>query len=310
MIFRKKPDSQNNYLSAYLKMTASERAERSEKLYKMMEKCILCPRSCRVNRLDGERGQCGADDGLVISNAGPHFGEERELVGPGGSGTIFFINCNLRCLFCQNWTISYGAEQGEKLSVEQLATVMLGLQNRGCSNINLVSPTPYLYQITAAIDLAADQGLRLPVVYNCGGYEAVESLRLMEGFVDIYMPDAKFASDSIGERYTAVDDYFTRLREGLKEMHRQVGDLKTGSGGLAYRGLLIRHLVMPENLAESGKMARFLKKEISPRCAVNVMAQYYPAHRADEFPPLDRRISSEEYIAAREEFHKHGHRLL
>jgi len=309
MVFGSKLDPQKN-TPAYLKMSSVERVKRSEKFYKMMEKCTLCPRSCRVNRLEGERGKCGAADSIYISSAGPHFGEERELVGPGGSGTIFFMNCNLKCVFCQNWTISHDAERGEEISVDELAAVMLSLQKQDCSNINLVSPTPYLYQITSAIDLAADQGLRLPVVYNCGGYEAVESLRLLDDFVDIYMPDAKFASDSIAKRYTAVDDYFTRLREGLKEMQNQVGDLKTGLGGLAYRGLLIRHLVMPENLAESEKMARFLSKEISAVCAVNVMAQYYPAHEADKHPPLNRRINSKEYITAREAFHSYGHRLL
>jgi len=310
LLFRGKKGAQDNTTPAYLQITSAERQERIEKFYRIMEKCTLCPRTCHVDRMEGERGKCGAAESLLITSAGPHFGEERELVGPGGSGTIFFMNCNLRCIFCQNWTISHGAERGENVSVDQLAAVMLNLQKQGCSNINLVSPTPYLYQITAAIDLAADQGLRLPVVYNCGGYESVDSLRILEGFIDIYMPDAKFASDNIGARYTDVEDYFTRLRESLKEMQRQVGDLKIGPDGLAYRGLLIRHLVMPENLAESEKMARFLKKEISAACAVNVMAQYYPVHKADKHPPLDRRITSEEYITAREAFHREGHRLL
>ncbi len=310
MFFRYKSGPENEFTPAYLNMTAAEMEKRTEKLYTIMEKCTLCPRCCRVNRMEGEEGKCGAADSLPISSAGPHFGEERELVGAGGSGTIFFMHCNLKCIFCQNWTISHGAGHGDNLTVDQLAALMLSLQNQGCSNINLVSPTPYLYQITAAIKRAAGQGLNLPVVYNCGGYESVESLRLLEGFIDIYMPDAKFASDSIGARYTGVEDYFTRLKEALKEMQRQVGDLMVGPSGLACRGLLIRHLVMPGDLAESEKMARFLGKEISPRCAVNVMAQYYPAHEADRYPPLDRRITTEEYTGAREAFQKAGHRLL
>lgn len=295
---------------AYLKMTAAERKKRLEKLRAIMEKCTLCPRSCRVNRPEGIMGKCGAAADLIISSAGPHFGEEKELVGRGGSGTIFFINCNLECIFCQNWTISRGVEGGQVITIDDLAAMMLSLQKQGCSNINLVSPTPYLYQITAAIDRAAGSGLRLPVVYNCGGYESLESLRLLEGFIDIYMPDAKYASDSAGELYSGVKDYFTRLREGLKEMQRQVGDLKTGPDNLAVRGLLIRHLVLPENLAESEKMARFLSKEVSPDCAVNVMAQYYPAYRASDHPPLNRRITSIEYLTAREAFQKAGLRLL
>ena len=300
----------NRNSPAYLKMPAAERKQRIEKLRAIMENCTLCPRSCLVNRLEGMIGKCGAAEDLIISSVGPHFGEERELVGRGGSGTIFFVNCNLECIFCQNWTISRGMESGRSLTVEDLASIMLSLQKQGCSNINLVSPTPYLYQITAAIDRAAESGLLLPVVYNCGGYESLNSLRLLEGFIDIYMPDAKYASDHIGERYSGVKDYFTRLREGLKEMQRQVGDLQIGPDNLATAGLLIRHLVMPENIAESEKMARFLSKEISPNCAVNVMAQYYPAYKASENPPLNRRITSNEYSRAREAFQTAGLRLL
>ncbi len=310
MFFRNKHRPGSNSSPSYLQISAAEREERSAQLYKIMEKCTLCPRNCRVKRVEGERGRCGAAAELPVSSVGPHFGEERELVGPGGSGTIFFINCNLECIFCQNWTISSGLEHGDELTVDQLAAVMLSLQNRGCSNINLVSPTPYIYQITAAINLASEQGLHLPVVYNCGGYESLESLRLLEGFIDIYMPDAKYASDANGALYSGVEDYFSRLSAGLQEMQRQVGDLQVGPNGLATRGLLIRHLVMPNNIAESGKMASFLAKEISPRCAVNVMAQYYPAHQAAKHPPLNRRITSAEFTAARKAFQGAGLRLL
>ena len=294
----------------YLEMDTTERNQRVERLRVIIEKCLLCPRSCRVKRLQGEAGKCGAADKLVISSAGPHFGEERELVGRGGSGTIFFAYCNLECVFCQNWTISRGFEGGQVISVKQLAAIMVSLQTQGCRNINLVSPTPYIYQITAAIDKAADSGLKIPVVYNCGGYEMFESLRLIEGFVDIYMPDAKYASDSHGERFSGVKDYFTRLRQALKEMQRQVGDLEIGPDNLATRGLLVRHLVLPENLAESKKMARFLSKEISPNCAVNVMDQYHPAYKAAGYPPLDRRVTPAEYQTARKAFLDEGLRVL
>lgn len=294
----------------YLLLPAAEREERVEKFRRILAECTLCPRRCRVDRLAGEMGQCSAADELVISSAGPHFGEERELVGYGGSGTIFFVHCNLECVFCQNWTISRGTEGGRTVSIDDLAAIMLSLQDQGCSNINFVSPTPYLYQITAAIHRAAEKGLRLPTVYNCGGYESLESLKLLEGFIDIYMPDAKYGSDEAGRTYSGVKDYYTRLREALKEMQRQVGDLRPGPGKIATGGLLVRHLVMPENIAGSEEIARFLSREVSENCAVNVMAQYYPAYRAGEFPPLRRRITSAEYSTAREAFRKAGLRLL
>jgi len=320
MFFRKKPDPENNdsrsskgfdqKTPAYLKLPRADREKKIAELYQISENCTLCPRECKVNRPAGERGRCGSAADVIVCSAGPHYGEENELVGRGGSGTIFFVNCNLECIFCQNWTISRGVERGEIVSIDQLASMMLSLQNQGCSNVNLVSPTPYLYQIAAAIDRAAESGLKLPVVYNCGGYEAVEPLRILEGFIDIYMPDAKYASDEIGARYSGVPDYFTRFSASIKEMQRQVGDLVPGPGNLAYRGLLVRHLVMPDDLAESEKMARFLSSEVSANCAVNVMAQYYPAYQADDHPPLDRRISADEFNAAREAFRQAGLRLL
>ncbi len=295
---------------SYLKLSQADREKKIAELYQISDSCSLCPRSCQVNRPAGEKGRCGAAADVIVCSAGPHFGEESELVGRGGSGTIFFVNCNLECIFCQNWTISRGVERGETVSIDQLASLMLNLQNQGCSNINLVSPTPYLYQIAAAIDRAAESGLKLPVVYNCGGYEAVQPLTVLEGLIDIYMPDAKYASDKIGARYSGVPDYFTRFSASIKEMQRQVGDLVPGPGNLAYRGLLVRHLVMPGDLAESEKMARFLSSEVSANCAVNVMAQYYPAYQADDHPPLDRRITADEFNAAREAFRRAGLRLL
>lgn len=295
---------------AYLVMPEAKFLKRIEMLKQVMNSCTICPRNCRIDRLNGVRGQCGAAGEIIISSIGPHFGEEQELVGSGGSGTIFFTNCNLECVYCQNWTISRGEEKGTIFSEDELAEAMLSLQKRGCSNLNLVSPTPYLYGIVSSLFKAAKKGLSLPLVYNCGGYESLDSLKLLEGLVDIYMPDAKYASDEAGRLYSGVSDYFSRLREALKEMQRQVGDLETGIDGLAYRGLLVRHLVLPGNIAESKKMARFLKDEVSPNCAVNVMAQYYPAYLADHYSVLNRRITSGEHSEARKAFLEKGLRLL
>ncbi len=303
-------DRGNKSEPVYLKMTPEKRAERVDKLYRIMNKCTFCPHRCRINRLHGEGGNCGVGSNLYISSTGSHFGEEKELVGRGGSGTIFFSNCNLACVFCQNWTISRGLDTGRPKSIEELSRAMIRLQDQGCSNINLVTPTPYLYHITAAIDRAAREGLYLPIVYNCGGYESVRSLRLLEGFIDIYMPDAKYGSDSMGETCSGVKDYFTRLREALKEMQRQVGDLQVGANNVACRGLLVRHLVLPENMAGSDTVARLLSEEISPNCAVNVMDQYYPAYRANDYAPLSRRLKPLEYITARDSFLKAGLRIL
>ncbi len=295
---------------AYLEIPVEEFLKRIEKFKQIMKSCTICPRNCRIDRLEGIKGQCGASDEMVISSIGPHFGEEKELVGSGGSGTIFFTHCNLECIYCQNWTISRGEERGTAFSEYDLAEAMLSLQKRGCSNINLVSPTPYLYGIVGALNLAANNGLGIPLVYNCGGYESVRSLKLLEGLIDIYMPDAKYASDESGSKYSGVTDYFSRLSESLKEMQRQVGDLAIGADGLAYKGLLVRHLVLPGDIAESEKMARFIKDEVSPKCAVNVMAQYYPAYLANRYPELNRRVNAIEYSAARRVFDEQGLRLL
>lgn len=303
-------DEQEQHRASYLMMSAAEREKRIAALYKLMESCAFCPHHCGVNRLRGEKGRCAVDSGLYISSYGPHFGEERQLVGSGGSGTIFFTHCNLDCVFCQNWTISRGLEVDPPSTVDELAAIMLALQKRGCSNINLVTPTPYLYQVAAAVHMAAGKGLYLPLVYNCGGYESVSTLRLLEGFIDIYMPDAKYGSNDAGKTYSGAKDYYSYLREALIEMQYQVGDLVTDDRGLALRGLLVRHLVLPSGLSGSKTVARMLAEEVSPGCAVNVMAQYYPAHRAGEFPPLDRKPGPVEFNEARAAFSRHKLRLL
>jgi len=237
----------------------------------MLRQCVLCPRNCRVDRRAGERGFCGAPADPVVASAGPHFGEEPCLVGRGGSGTIFLAGCNLRCVFCQNFDISH-AIVGEAMGPPQVARLMLALESRGCENINFVTPTHVAPALAEAIVLARGRGLRVPVVWNCGGYESVEVLRGLEGLVEIYMPDFKFACRESADRYCGAPDYPERAREALREMHRQVGDLRV-EDGVARRGLLVRHLVMPGGLAETRQVLEFLAS-LSLRTRVNVMGQY------------------------------------
>ena len=270
--------------------------KRVERLRALASLCRLCPRKCGVDRLRGERGFCRTGMRPWVSSVGPHFGEEPELVGHGGAGTIFFPGCNLRCVFCQNLPISQGGV-GREISVEELAGTMLRLQTLGCSNINLVSPTHQVVQIVEALAIARDRGLSLPIVWNCGGYESIEVLRLLDGIVDIYMPDFKYGSSQSAVRYSSAPNYFDVAKEALLEMHRQVGDLVV-EGGIAYRGLLVRHLVLPDGLAGTENVLRFIASEISSNTYVNVMAQYYPSHRAWDYPELSRRITDREYEEA------------
>jgi putative pyruvate formate lyase activating enzyme len=271
--------------------------ERARRAAQILTSCTLCPRRCGVNRLVGEVGFCRVGQRAIISSAGPHFGEEAPLVGRHGSGTIFFSGCNLGCLFCQNYDISH-LIAGREMSQEELAEQMLFVQGLGCHNVNLVTPTHVVPQILGALALARRQGLGLPLVYNCGGYESVETLRLLDGVVQIYMPDFKYGDNDAGKKYSCVDDYFDRASEALREMHRQVGDLVLDERGIAQKGLLIRHLVLPGGLAGTEKVMEFIAQELSPNSYVNVMAQYHPQYRAREFPELDRRITSQEYQRA------------
>lgn len=264
---------------------------------KQLDSCDLCPHLCHVGRNAGKFGFCRAGSKAVISDFGPHFGEEKPLVGRYGSGTIFFAYCNLRCIFCQNFDISHKGN-GREVTAEELAEIMLDLQSMGCHNINLVSPTHFVPQILAALERAADQGLTLPLVYNTGGYESLDTLRLLEDIVDIYMPDMKYARPEAGEKYSGVQNYPDIVKQAVQEMYRQVGNLKTDGYGIAYRGLLVRHLVLPGDLAGTAGIMRFLAENISPEAVVNIMEQYYPAYRAKEFPELSRRITGEEYRLA------------
>jgi putative pyruvate formate lyase activating enzyme len=275
---------------------SGELRQRAERAIEMLACCAICPRECRVNRLEGPTGFCRTGRRAVVSSYNPHFGEEAPLVGTHGSGTIFLTHCNLGCLFCQNCDISHLGE-GREVSAERLASMMLGLQEVGCHNINFVTPTHCVPQILESLDLAAAKGLRVPLVYNCGGYESVETLRLLDGVFDIYMPDAKYADSSVAERLSGAPDYPDAMREALREMHRQVGDLELDERGIARRGLLVRHLVLPNGLAGTGDVMRFLAS-LSESTYVNVMAQYRPCYRAHEVPELARPISRDEFAEA------------
>ncbi len=241
----------------------------------------------------------------MVSSYGPHFGEEAPLVGEGGSGTIFFTYCNLHCVFCQNYTISQLGE-GDPVTTEALAGMMLSLQARGCHNINLVSPTHVVPYILEALELAAGQGLHLPLVYNTGGYDAVETLRLLDGVVDIYMPDMKYSDAQTAEQLSGIEEYPRVNRAAVKEMHRQVGDLELDEQGVARRGLLVRHLVLPNRLAGTGEVVRFLAQEVSANTYLNIMAQYHPCHRAFGIPQLARPVNRQEFYEAIELAHQQG----
>lgn len=283
---------------AYVTSGVDKIRQKGEQARRLWESCVLCPCNCRVDRPAGEKGKCGGTGRTVISGYGPHFGEESVLVGRNGSGTIFFVYCNLECIFCQNWTISRGTERGSAVTPRELAAIMMELQDRGCHNINLVTPTPYIPLIISSIAEAAGEGLSIPIVYNCGGYESAAALKLLDGIIDIYMPDCKYADPETGKRLSGVSLYPEKMKTALKEMQRQVGDLKTDERGIAYRGLLVRHLVLPGGLAGTGQIVKFLAAEISANCAINIMEQYYPAYRAGEAPPLDRRVTRQEFKEA------------
>ncbi len=285
-----------NYPGYLELLKTGELEKRVEALWSFLEECRLCPNQCRVNRLKGEKGICQVLDRPVVSSYGPHFGEERPLVGEGGSGAIFFTWCNLRCVFCQNWEISHLGE-GDVITVEDLAKIMLILQMWGCHNINLVTPTHQVPFIVKAIYIAAKQGLNLPIVYNCGGYESVEVLKLLSGIVDIYMPDIKYMDDEVALKLSKVKDYSKVVREAVKEMHRQVGDLVI-EGGIARRGLLVRHLVLPGGLSQTEEVIKFVAEEISENTYFNLMDQYRPCGDAWKYPPLDRKITEEEWREA------------
>ncbi len=296
------PDDSELWQPAYKVLEAEGKlAERVEKAYGLMEECALCPRRCGVNRLQGEKGFCRAPEKAMVYSYSPHFGEELPLVGQDGSGTIFFSNCNLRCVFCQNWPIAHKGK-GREISDEELAEMMLDLQQRGCHNINFVTPTHVMPNILGATRIALEKGLELPLCYNTSGYESVESLEMLEGIVDIYLPDMKFMDGAEAERYNEAEayDYPEKAREALLEMHRQVGDLVTDERGMALRGLMVRHLVMPNRVAGTRELVDWVAENLSTDTYVNIMAQYRVEHKAFEYERISRAITPEEFIEAME----------
>lgn len=265
-----------------------------KKLYRLMQNCKLCPRKCGVNRLKGETGACRTGNILKVSSINLHYGEEPPVSGTKGSGTIFFTNCNLSCVFCQNYPISQ-LGNGNIISTEQLADEMIMLQKKGANNINLVTPTHVYPMVAETIFIAKQKGLKIPVLSNCGGYESVKVLELMEKFIDIYMPDMKYSNNENAKKYSGIDKYVENNRAAIKEMFRQKGNLQFDANEMAVTGILIRHLVLPNNISGSKQTFKFIADEISSDTYISVMAQYHTANKSDKIPELNRKITQAEY---------------
>jgi putative pyruvate formate lyase activating enzyme len=300
-------DRRGRWVPAYEKLEDTGKlAQRIEEAYALFENCRCCPRQCGVNRHGGERGFCRAPSQSVIYSAHPHFGEEIPLVGTNGSGTIFFSNCNLRCIFCQNWPISHEG-RGRIFEDEELADVMIKLQQIGCHNINFVTPTHVMPNILKATRIALNKGLRLPLVYNTSGYERVEIVKLLDGIVDIYMPDFKYTDSEKASMYSAgASDYPEMAKASIAEMHRQVGGLQIDRDGIARRGLIIRHLVMPNRVAGTRKFVQWVAENLSKSTYVNIMSQYHVDYQAYNYPEIARAITVEEFLEAIEWAQEYG----
>jgi len=300
---------ERTFEAAYLALHRSgELEERVRSAYDHLHRCDLCGRDCGVDRSaesPEEWGSCNTGMRAKVASYGPHFGEEDPLRGTQGSGTIFFAWCNLSCQYCQNYDISQRGH-GREVEPEELAQMMLSLQEQGCHNVNLVSPTHATPPILEAVMIGAEAGLHLPLVWNTGGYDSLATLALLDGLVDIYMPDMKYADAEIGLKYSKVKRYPEVNQAAVKEMHRQVGDLVMDERGIAKRGLLVRHLVLPEGLAGTAKVAQFLAEEVSRDTYVNIMDQYRPSYKAGDLPPLGRRVTREEFEKAKNQARKAG----
>lgn len=278
---------------AYLKLYKSgELKERVDTFKEMMKCCTMCPRNCKVDR-NVKMGYCETGVNAKVSSYNPHFGEEAPLIGIMGSGTIFFTYCNLGCVFCQNYSISQMGENSDT-TPEELAEIMISLQEKGCHNINLVSPSHVVASIVEALYIAVEKGLKIPLVYNTGGFDSLETIKLLEGIIDIYMPDIKYGNNDAGYEYSCAKNYWDNARIVVKEMYRQVGDLVI-LDGKAVKGLIVRHLVLPENVAHSEEIFRFIAEEISIDTYVNIMDQYRPEYKAQEHPMLAKKVSIREY---------------
>lgn len=267
---------------------------KEENLKKRLSHCDLCPNECGINRLSGEIGDCNAGSNVIISTATPHFGEEDPLVGSGGSGTIFFCHCPLHCVFCQNYEISQ-VGSGYKVTEKELSEIMLKLQKRGCHNINLVTPTHFIPYIIGSLKDAINSGLNIPLVYNSSGYESIKTLKELDGIIDIYMPDFKYWDEEKAFKYSKIHNYPEKTRDAIREMYRQVGDLKCNNSGIAYRGLIVRHLILPDNITCSFEILKFIANEISKDTYINLMAQYHPAYQAYRYSQINRQINIDEY---------------
>ena len=263
-------------------------------MYEELIECKICPNNCKVNRLDGNIGMCRANEKIKIALASLHFFEEPCISGEKGSGTVFFSNCNLKCKFCQNYKIS-NLGNGKEITIEDLADTFVELQIKGANNINLVTPTIYAYQIIEAIKIAKSKGLNIPIVYNSNGYESIETLRALDGYIDVYLPDLKYYYDDIALKYSGVKRYFEYVTKAIKEMYRQVGYPKLNEKGMIQKGVIIRHLVLPNNLKNSKKVLEWIKENIDKRVYISIMAQYFPCYKAKEIEELNRKLTKEEY---------------
>lgn len=298
-----------NYQPNYIKLFESGELEKRLKVCeKILEACVSCPRNCLVDRTNGELGICRSYNLPIVSSYTPHFGEEPVLSGTNGAGNIFFGNCNLRCVFCQNYIISqnYKTEQNNEVTHERLAEIMLELQSKNCHNIGLVSPTHFSASILPAIYLAIKNGLKIPIIYNTNGYDSLEMLKLYEDVADIYLPDFKYGENYAGRKYSKVKDYFDKTKIAIKEMFRQVGHELIYENGVVVRGLIIRHLILPNGLAETENIFKFIAEELDSRIHISLMAQYYPTNKARNDILINRKISYPEYARAIELLDKYG----
>lgn len=298
-----------NFIPSYLKYLDNQQLfKRAEEAYNNLISCTSCPRDCNVNRINGDYGICTSGHLPIVSSYTPHFGEEPVLSGTNGAGNIFFGNCNLKCIYCQNFEISQNPllEKRNEVTHERLAEIMIELQNKGCHNIGLVSPTHFSATILKSIYLAAQKGLNLPIIYNTNGYDSVDMLKLYDGVVDIYLPDFKYGNSEYAKKYSLVDNYFEKTKEAIKEMYRQVGDELIYDGDVVVRGLIIRHLILPNDLSDTENVFKFIAEELSPKIHVSLMSQYYPTNKAYKDILINRTIRNSEYEKAIRLLEKYG----
>jgi len=292
---------------AYLKAYKNGKLEKaSQEAFKLLESCVICPRKCKINRLKDQKGFCKTGLKAKVYSFMAHHGEEPPISGENGSGTIFFAGCNMACVYCQNFEFSQEESPAKEMEDRDLANIMLELQNLNCHNINLVTPTHVMPQILKALLIAIPEGLKIPLVYNSGGYELAEMIELLDGIVDIYLPDMRYADNDISLKYSSALDYPKFNQKALKEMQRQVGVAQIDKSGIIEKGVIIRHLVLPQDLSGTGKIMEFIAQELSQETYISLMSQYLPCYKSDKFPEISRRISMEEYEQAQEKMHKLG----